>query len=70
MIKPECFRVGYIASCNMPYGVDETSRPEMLSSSDVLRKGQLVWLKESLTGIAMNTFVPAYVEHLGWMQDF
>jgi hypothetical protein len=65
MIKPECFRVGYIASCNMPYGFDETSRPEMLSSGGVLRKGQPVWLKESLTGKPINTFVPAYVEHLG-----
>jgi hypothetical protein len=65
MIKLECFRVGYIASCNMPYGVDETSCPEMLSSGGVLRKGQPVWLKEPLTAIAMNTFVPAYVEHLG-----
>jgi hypothetical protein len=54
MIEPECFRVGDIASCNMPYGVDETSRPEMLSSSGVLRKGQPVWLNESLTGKAMN----------------
>jgi hypothetical protein len=65
MIKPECFRVGYITSCNMPYGVDETSRPEMLSSGGVLPKGQPVWRKESLAGKAMTTFVSAYVEHLG-----
>jgi hypothetical protein len=62
MIKPECFRVGYVASCNIPCGVDETSRPEMLLNGGVLRKGQPVGLKESLSERAMYTFVSAYVE--------
>jgi hypothetical protein len=65
MIKPECFRIGCVAFCNTLYGIDETSRPEMFSSGGVLRKGQPVWLKESLTAKRMKTIVPAYVEHLG-----
>jgi hypothetical protein len=65
MSKPECFRVGCVTSCNMPYGIDETSRQEIPSTGGVLKKGQPVWLKESLTGRTLKTFVLAYVEHLG-----
>jgi hypothetical protein len=65
MVKPECFKVEYVTSCHAPYGIEETSGPEMLSSGGVLRKGQPVWLKESLSGRRMKPLVPACVEHLG-----
>src|SRR6202022_1402801 len=64
-VKPECFRVRYVASRNMPYGSEETSHPYMLSGGRVLKKGQPVWLKKSLTERRTKTLVPAYVEHLG-----
>jgi hypothetical protein len=65
MFTPESFTIRYVTSRNMPYGVEETSSPTMLSGGGVLKKGQAVWLREALKDIYKEAAVPAYVEDLG-----
>jgi hypothetical protein len=65
MFTPESFIIRYVTSRNMPYGVEETSTPNMLSGGGVLKKGQAVWLKEALNEKSREAAVPAYVEELG-----
>lgn len=47
MPRPECFRIEYEASRNMPYGIEEKAVPDLLSGGGVLKKGETVWLKEA-----------------------
>jgi hypothetical protein len=65
MLRPEYFSIEYEASRNMPYGIEEQAHPNMLTGGGVLKKGELVWLKEAPTGGSTAGVIPAFVEHLG-----
>jgi hypothetical protein len=65
MFTLEDFSIRYVTSRHMAYGIEEMSSKNLLSGGGVLKKGQVVWLKEPLTEKSKATAVPAYVDHLG-----
>jgi hypothetical protein len=65
MFTTEDFSIRYVTSRHMPYGIEEMSSQNMLSGGGVLKKGQVVWLKEPLNDKSKAAAVIAYVDHLG-----
>jgi hypothetical protein len=65
MVRPECFKAPYVTSRNVPYSPAGTWPAEKFLGGGVLAKGQTVWLECTREKESAETFVPAFVEHLG-----